>query len=213
VPREELQRVVPDELPLDTFDGSAWLGVTPFHVAAVRVRGLPHLPGVTSFGETNVRTYTTIGGKPGVYFISLDAASRLAVAGARRTYRLPYFHARISTRRTERSIDYRLSRAADDGPPAELFLSYGADGAPVQARPGSLGYFLAERYCLYTLDENRRVLRADIHHPPWPLQPAVAEIERNTMGAQIGQRLEGEPLLHIAARQDVLVWSLEAAIA
>src|SRR3954447_10789547 len=136
VPREELQDVVPDELPLDTFDGSAWLGVTPFHVGAVRVRGLPHVPGITSFGETNVRTYTTVGGKPGIYFISLDAASRLAVAGARRTYRLPYFHARMSTRRTERSIDYRLSRAADDGPPAELFLSYGADGAPVQARPG-----------------------------------------------------------------------------
>src|SRR3954454_5942696 len=99
----------------------------------------------------------------------------------------------MSTRRTERGIDYRLSRAADAGPPAELSLRYGADGAPVQARPGSLGYFLAERYCLYTLDENRRVLRGDIHHPPWPLQPAVAEIERNSMGTQIGQRLEGEP--------------------
>jgi uncharacterized protein len=152
VPREELQGVVPEELPLDTYDGSAWIGVTPFQVGAFRLRGVPHLPGVTAFLETNVRTYTTVGGKPGIYFISLDAASRLAVAGARRTYRLPYFHARMSARRSGGWIEYRSSRASDDGPAADLSLQYRADGAGFEARRGSLEHFLAERYCLYTLD-------------------------------------------------------------
>ena len=210
VPVEQLEAVLPPELPVDTYDGSAWLGVTPFEVAAVRLRGLPHVPGITAFLETNVRTYTTVGGKPGIYFVSLDAASRLAVVGARRTYRLPYFHARMSAERSDELIAYRSRRASRDGPPAELSMRYRAEGARRQAEPGSLEHFLAERYCLYTLDEQRRVLRADIHHPPWPLQAAVAEIERNTMGAQIGQPLDGQPLLHLAARQDVLIWSLES---
>jgi uncharacterized protein YqjF (DUF2071 family) len=182
--------------------------VTPFSVGAFRLRGMPHVPGLTSFLETNTRTYVTMDGKPGIYFISLDAASRLAVVGARRSHLLPYFHARMSARRTEQ-VDYRTTRLSRDGPPAELSVRYRADGPRFEARPGSLEYFLAERYCLYTLGAERQVLRADIHHPPWPLQPAVAEIERNTMGEQVGQPLDGEPLLHIARRQDVLIWGLE----
>jgi uncharacterized protein YqjF (DUF2071 family) len=210
VPADELMAVLPPQLPVETYDGSAWLGVTPFSVCAVRLRGMPHVPRVTSFLETNVRTYVTIDGKPGIYFISLDATSRLAVAGARRSHRLPYFHARMSARRAE-AIDYQTTRVSGDGPAAELALRYRPDGPRFEAEPGSLEYFLAERYCLYTLDEQHRVMRADIHHPPWALQPAMAEIKRNTMGDQIGQTLDREPLLHIARRQDVLIWGLDAA--
>jgi uncharacterized protein YqjF (DUF2071 family) len=211
VPAEELQAVMPPQLRVDTHDGSAWLGVTPFDVGAFRLRGTPHVPGLTSFLETNVRTYTTVDGKPGIYFISLDAASRLAVAGARRAYRLPYFHARMSAQRAEGWIEYRSRRSSSDGPPAGLHLRYRPAGERFQARPGSLEYFLTERYCLYTLDEEGRVHRADIHHSPWPLQPAVAELERNTMAAGVGQALEGEPLLHFSERQDVVIWSIEPA--
>ncbi|HEX8067888.1 MAG TPA: DUF2071 domain-containing protein [Thermoleophilaceae bacterium] len=211
VPPESLQEVVPDRLPVDTFDGSAWIGVTPFEVGAFRLRGVPHVPGVTSFLETNVRTYVTVGGKPGIHFLSLDAASRLAVAGARRAYRLPYFHAKMGARRAGGWIDYSCERTSADGPPAELRLRYRPTGDPFQAPPGSLDHFLAERYCLYTLDGERRVLRAEIHHPPWPLQPADAELSRNTMAAAFGQSLSGAPVLHFAARQDVIVWGLEEA--
>jgi uncharacterized protein len=211
VPPGELRKVMPPELEPDTHDGSAWIGVTPFDVGAFRLRGVPHVPGLTSFLETNVRTYTTVDGKPGIYFISLDAASRLAVAGARRTYRLPYFRARMSARRTGGWVDYRSERMSSDGPPAELRIRYRPSGDRFQADSGSLEYFLAERYCLYTLDAARTVLRADIHHPPWPLQPAEAEIERNTMAAGVGQLLDDAPLLHFAERQDVVIWSLEPA--
>jgi uncharacterized protein len=101
-----LRRVVPDPLPIDEFDGTAWIGIVAFVVRALRPRGLPPLPAGSCFAELNVRTYVTVAGRPGVYFLSLDAASRLAVVGARLTYRLPYFHARMRVSRAARRIRY-----------------------------------------------------------------------------------------------------------
>ena len=209
VPIATLRRVVPAAIPIDSFDGSAWLGVTPFRVSAFRLRGTPHVPWLTQFPETNVRTYATIDGKPGIYFFSLDAASRVAVSAARRTYRLPYFHARMSIERKKRAIAYRSERVSDDGPPAALRLRYRPTLEPSRASPGSLEHFLTERYCLYTLDDAGGVQRADIHHPPWPLQPADAEWEHNSMASGLGVELRAEhALLHFARRQDVLIWRL-----
>jgi uncharacterized protein len=206
LPTDVLRTVVPAELPIDTFDGTGWLGITPFEVSGARLRGLPPPPGVSSFPETNVRTYTTVDGRPGIWFLSLDAASRLAVEGARRSYRLPYFHARMSAHRAGAEVVYRSSRAS---PAAALSVRYRPTGEVFHARPGTLEYFLAERYCLYTLDGRRRLLRAEIHHPPWPLQPAEAVVEHNSMTAPYGVELpEGGPLLHFARRQDVVIWPL-----
>jgi uncharacterized protein YqjF (DUF2071 family) len=203
LPVEALRPAVPAELPLDTFAGQAWLGVTPFEVSGLRARWTPPVPGLSRFPETNVRTYTTVGGKPGVYFLSLDAASWAAVAGARLTYRLPYFRARMTIQRAGGEIRYRSERI---GGRAELVARYRAAGPPSNPQPGTLEYFLTERYCLYSFDAHQRMLRAEIHHPPWPLQPAAAAIERNTMTSPHGLELPAEPLLHFAARQDVLIW-------
>ena len=208
---DDLRRVMPPQLAPDTFDGRAWIGVTPFMVSAFRLRGLPHVPGVTAFEEINVRTYVTLEGKPGIFFFSLDAASSLAVVGARRTYRLPYFRAQISLRRRGSEVDYRSRRADRSGPPAAFRASYRPSGDASPAAPGSLEHWLTERYCLYTLDERQRVNRGDIHHPPWPLQPAEASIAENTMAQPYGIALgAGEPLLHLARRQDVVFWPIEA---
>ncbi len=211
VPEAELRRVVPPELAIDTHEGGAWIGVTPFEVSALRLRGLPHVPRLTSFPEVNVRTYVTVDGRPGIYFLSLDAASRAAVAAARRTYRLPYFKSRMAARRTGERVDYRSERISDDGLPAQLRVVYGPTGGPSKAAEGSIEQFLAERYCLYTLDGRRRVVYADIHHPPWPLQRATASFGENTMTGPLSIDLAaaGDPLLHFAARQDVLIWSPE----
>jgi uncharacterized protein YqjF (DUF2071 family) len=208
LPVDALRRAVPAPLPLDTFDGRAWLGVTPFEVIGLRAQGAPPVPWLSRFAETNVRTYTTIDGKPGIHFFSLDAASALAVAGARATYRLPYHRAEMAIERAGEEIRYRTRRAK---PEAELVARYRPDGPVFQAQPGTLEHFLTERYCLYVVDERQRIRRADIHHPPWPLQPAVADIERNTMTAPYGIELVGDPLLHFAARQDVLIWPLGRA--
>ena len=208
LPIDALRPAVSAALPLDTFDGRAWLGITPFEVIGLRAQGTPPMPGLSRFAETNVRTYTTIDGRPGIHFLSLDAASGFAVAAARATYGLPYHRAEMAIERAGEEIRYRTRRAGSD---AELVARYRPNGPVFHAQPGTLEYFLTERYCLYTVDERRRIRRADIHHPAWPLQPAVAAIERNAMTAPQGIDLPGDPLLHFAARQDVLIWPLRPA--
>jgi uncharacterized protein len=203
VPVEVLRPVVHPAIPVDEFDGSAWIGVTPFKVEGFRPRWLPPPPGLSSFLECNVRTYATIGGRPGIWFFSLDAESRFAVRGARRFWRLPYFLAEMDA-----GARYSTRRVSDDGPRAELKIEYAPTGGEYHAEPGTLEHFLTERYCLYTVDDEGRAMRGDIDHPPWPLQPARAELHRNTMGEQIGVDLDGEPLLHYAARQDVIFWPI-----
>ena len=205
VPEAELRRHVPVQLPLDIFDGSAWIGITPFRLAGLRVRGLLPVPYFSSFLELNTRTYVSLDGKPGIYFFSLDAESAFAVEAARRLYRLPYFRARMSAL-FGADISYSSERA--EGRRATFRGTYRPTGEPQPASPRSLEHFLTERYCLFTLHEGRTHW-AEIHHPPWPLQPAEAEIEENTMPPE-GIELGGEPLLHYSRRQDVVIWPLEA---
>jgi uncharacterized protein len=207
-PEEALRRVVPERLPIDTYDGDAWLGITPFCVHGLRLRGTAPAPGLSTFPELNVRTYVSVEGKPGVYFLSLDADSLAAVRGARLTYRLPYFHSQIRVEHDEEGIGYDLLRTSDDGPPAYFAARYGGEGGELPIRSGSLERWLTERYCLYTLDEDGRILRGDIHHPPWALRRGWAEIETNTMAMPFGLELEGQPRLHFSPRQDVVIWTI-----
>lgn len=211
VPHEQLRRLVPAQLPIDTFDGRTWLGITPFLVSGLRLRGTPPVPYVSRFPELNVRTYVTVNGKPGIYFLSLDAARRSAVVAARRFYRLPYFHAQMTHRPMGKETEFHSKRLSTNGPPASFAARYRGAGPISAASPGNLEYFLTERYCLYTLDERQRVMRAEIHHPPWPLQRAEAQIKAIKMTAPLGLDLVGEPLLHLSKRQDVLIWSIESA--
>lgn len=207
VDSDAIRRLVPAELQVDEHDGSAWLGITPFILTAFRLRGTLPLPVVSTFPELNVRTYVTAGGKPGIWFFSLDTSSLVAVEAARRAYRLPYFHARMSVEHGAR-IRYRCVRR--EGPRPFVFEgSYGADGETSQPELGTLEHFLTERYCLYAHDEEG-LHRAEIHHPPWRLRPGEAEIELNTMPPD-GIELDGEPLLHLTERQDVVIWPLERA--
>jgi hypothetical protein len=201
MPWERLRPHVPKSLELDTYEGKAHLAVVPFRLTNLRPRGLPPLPGVSSFLELNCRTYVTHGGRPGVWFFSLDASSRFAVAAARRTYKLPYFHARM-----EGPPHYRCARI-DAERPHVLEGTYRPVGRTFNPEPGSLEHFLTERYCLYTTDEAGVLHRAEIHHPSWPLQAAEAELELNTIPPD-GLEVGGEPLLHYSARQDVLIWPL-----
>ena len=208
VPADEIREHVPDALEVDEHDGSAWLGITPFRVTGLRGRGMLPLPYVSSFLELNVRTYVRAGEKPGIWFFSLDASSRLAVEAARRTYRLPYFHARMSATRRGDWIDYECSRVAEAG---RVFSgSYRPDGDVFEAEPGSLEWFLAERYCLYTTAADGALARAEIHHRPWPLQPAEATVELASIA-----RFDpaGDPLVHVSRRQDVVIWPLERVTA
>ena len=205
VPAAELRAHVPEALEVDEHSGSGWLGVTPFAITGLRARGMLPLPFVSGFLELNVRTYVTRDEKPGIWFFSLDASSDVAVKAARRLYRLPYFHADITMRRSKGRIVYDCAR--HDG--KAFSATYGPDGSVAAAKPGSLEHFLVERYCLYAEHEGG-LYRADIHHRPWPLQPARAEIDLNTM-PPAGLTFGDEPLLYYSARQDVVIWPLESA--
>jgi uncharacterized protein len=208
---EALRPLVPPPLELDVRDGRAWLGITPFRVGGLRSRGTPPLPWLSHFPELNVRTYVNFRGRPGIYFFSLDAARVAAVIAARRGYRLPYFHAKMTIDHQGSTIGYESTRIDSSGPPAELRVRYRASGPRLAIDDGSIERWLSERYCLYVVDERGRALRGEIHHSPWPLKPAEATFEANTMAAPLGVELDSEPLLHYSARQDVLIWALAPA--
>ena len=207
---ESLRALLPDGLELDLFEGEAWIAVTPFRLSALRARGLPPLPFLSSFLELNTRTYVTDGGKPGIWFFSLDASSQVAVELARNGYKLPYF--RADTRAAWRSgwLEYESRRVDSRGEAATFSARYRPFGEELDPDPRSLAHFLTERYCLYATDEGR-LKRADIHHRPWPLQPAEAVIEENTMPPAGIELVDDEPLLHFSARQDVVIWPLDDA--
>jgi hypothetical protein len=196
----ELGNLLPESLAPDAFDGACWLAATPFRLTNLRLRGMPPLPRVSTFPELNVRTYVTVDGKPGIWFFSLDAASSVMVEAAKRLYRLPYYRARMTA---DREGDFVRFESARSG--AAFSARYRGTGDFFRAEPGSLEYFLTERYCLYT-EDGGRLYRADIHHPPWQLQEAEATIDLNTMSpvALAGD----EPHLLFSARQDVVIWSL-----
>ena len=149
VPKDALQRLVPRGVEVETFDGDAWLGIVPFCMRKTRIRGLPPLPYATDFPELNVRTYVRVGDKPGVWFFSLDAKSRLAVAGARATFGLPYFRAEMEVEQRGLLTSYVSRRVDDRAPPARFAAGYCSGGASRPAKPGTLEQFLVERYCLY----------------------------------------------------------------
>jgi uncharacterized protein len=200
VPQAALRPHVPELFEIDRYDGEVWLGIVPFDLALFRVRGLPPLPGLKRFPEVNVRTYVTVGGRPGVYFLSLDAASLAAVLGARLFFRLPYHCARMSVTRAHGAVVYESRRRAGG---AAFRATYSAIGPVFTAASGSLDEWLVERYCLYTNAFGAR-LRLDIDHAPWRLQHARAQLDENTLTAEAGIPLRGEPRLHVAARQEMV---------
>ncbi len=210
---ESLRPLIPPPLELDTFEGQAWLGVVPFGMARVYPRRTFPVPWLSRFLELNVRTYVTFGGKPGVWFFSLDAANSAAVAIARRFFRLPYYHARMRLKREREGwIHYTSYRIHPGAPPAEFDGRYRPAGKVYASQPGSLEAWLTERYCLYTVGRRGEVYRGEIHHARWPLQPAEAEITANSMTLPQGLHLpDTPPLLHFARSLKTWEWLISRA--
>ncbi len=204
---EMLRPLIPPGLILDTFEGMAWVGVVPFYMSNVRFRYAPPFPTTTEFCELNVRTYVMPkGGKAGVWFFSLDAASLLAVQGARLAFHLPYYKANMRLTATANQVHYFSHRNAQT---AEFEGHYQPTGAVYKSQAGTLEHWLTERYCLYAVDNRGSIYQGDILHEPWPLQPASADIPLNTMAQAAGITLpDTQPLLHYAERLDVRAWFL-----
>jgi uncharacterized protein YqjF (DUF2071 family) len=206
IARDRLRERLPSFLEIDLFDDEAWLSVTPFKLSDFSPRGIPAMPLISSFDEINVRTYVVYEGIPGIYFFSLDANSALAVGGASTLFHLPYFLADIHMECDRGRFSFRSRRR--HGAEAEFDAHYSGEGSLFEPVRGTLDYFLTERYCLYTHDSAGNAYRVEIHHAPWQLQNASADVVVNTMADAAGVRLPSmAPVLHYARRQDVVTWS------
>lgn len=204
-----LRPLIPAPMEIDTFDGSAWIGVVPFTMWGIRASFLPAIPGTSAFHELNVRTYVYHRGVPSVLFLSLDAANRLAVWGARTFYYLPYFNARMSLNQTATTISYSSVRKDRRGAPAGLQATWNIGESLGPTNPGSLEFFLTERYAL-DCEHNGTLYRARIHHQPWPLRQAELKSLTSTMieSHHLPTPL-GDPLLHYCEELSVGIWWLK----
>jgi hypothetical protein len=222
VDAQTLRARLPAGLELDTFEGRAYVGIVPFTVTGARPTWLPPLPFVSDFHEVNLRTYVQREGRdPGVWFFSLDASNAIVVQTARTLFKLPYRHAHIDLEiqappdGTAHAVDARrwiqfTSRTVKGDRP-ELDVRYGPAGAPQAAAPGTLDFFLLERYILYT-ESHGTLYRARVHHEPYPAQPATVPVLRENFLPGLGlARPERPPLAHYAREVNVDVFPLREA--
>jgi len=195
-PAEVVQALLPPGLTAHTFDGTAWVGLVPFRMDRVRAPGVPALPWLSRFPETNVRTYVTApDGTCGIWFWSLDATRLPAVLAARSTYRLPYAWSAMSVAVEPQSYRYR-SRRRWPGPGRARCDAVVERGPAVE--PGPLEYFLTYRFRLYSVIGGRLVA-ANAEHPPWPLHGGrVRELDETVLAAAGLPDPAGEPLVHTA---------------
>jgi len=196
VPLDALARMLPPELPVDTFEGEAWLGLVTCRLQALRMRGLPPLPGLSSGPQLEACTYVSADDRPGGWLFSLDRGRQVLVEAAKRSLRLPAYRARLTSgpggfEAEREGLRYRVR--------------YESHGEPFIPARGTLEHFLTERYALYTADGGR-LYRAELNHRPASLRKAACTVEVATIAPLL---LDGEPHALHAASQDLLIWPLE----
>lgn len=215
VPAAAVTALLPEGLEADTFEGSAWVGMVPFWLDRIKLRGTPQLPGMGGFPDLNLRTYVRNRGtgEQGVYCFSLDAGNLVAVAAARALLRLPYYWADMRMEQgSGREFLFHSSRRFTPRPVAfkVRYRGLGPTQRLAEIRPGTLEYFLTERYCLFTRSRDGRPIRANIHHIPSLLEDAEADIEQNDLATAIGIDLPNQkPVLHYSRRMAVYIWPTE----
>jgi uncharacterized protein len=196
----EIRRLLPREVMLDTFDGAAWIGLTPFLLTSLRPPRAPALPWLSQFPETNVRTYVRgPDGEPGVWFFTLEADRLAAVAGARALYRLPYRWAGMRVLRSGSIVEYESRRKWPFRPARTSIAIHSGD--PI--RPGDFDNFLTARYRLYSM-WGKRLAFAQIEHAPWPLHSArILRLNQDLVERSGVPRPRGNPVAHYSP--DLLV--------
>lgn len=202
---------IPPSLEIDTHEGMAWVGLVPFTMRDVRPAWSPSIPGFSHFHECNVRTYVRLPGgsaaDAGVWFFSLDAASRPAVWGARRFFHLPYHYARIQLHRQDSVVHYGVDRR---GTNASMRCSWRLDEPLPPSLPGSREHFLTERYWLYAAASKGRLFRGRVRHDPWPLRRATLLSLQDGLVAAAGLPAPGDqPIVHAAEEIAVDAWAIE----
>jgi uncharacterized protein YqjF (DUF2071 family) len=207
IPVEIIRPLIPDPLSIDTFEGKAWITITTSTTRNLRPSFTPPISLLSDFQQLSVRTYVHLKGKPGIWFFSLDANNFLAVLGARKFYDLPCHDAIIDTHHTDRTATFEMERVAGD----EKFSAEWRVGDTVPpVKPGSLEFFLFERYCVYT--GHKGVLSSYyIYHESWRLQKIgrLYAFNSNMIGNAGLPEPKAEPLLHCAGPVHVRIWPLK----
>jgi len=201
-----IARTLPAGLTLDTFDGSAWVGLVPFVLAGVRPYGFPALPWISEFPETNVRTYVKgADGQPGVWFFTLEADRLVAVILARTWYHLPYRWAAMDAERSGSRVEYRSRRNRAFG---QGSTDIGIEiGDAIETK--ELDHFLTARFRLYA-EARGRIAYAQIEHVDWPLHQArITQLDETLMEHSGVTRPIGEPLVHFSEELVVKAGALQ----
>ncbi|MBK1883519.1 DUF2071 domain-containing protein [Luteolibacter pohnpeiensis] len=207
VSRNQLAPLLPRGVEPQEFDGSSWLGLVPFRMAGISRRPLPFFPGLSSFPELNLRTYVEVEGKPGVWFFSLDADSWQLVFGGRQFYGLPYHLARMKQEWVDGWCEFSSQRRKGN---AHFQGRYRPLDDPFTAKTGSFEHWAAERYCLYSQNRKRQLVRAEVHHQPWPLQQAEVEIRESTILSAVGiSPMDSDPICHFSSGVHVISFPVE----
>lgn len=196
-PAGTVQARLPEGLTVETFDGSAWVGLIPLLMDDVSVPGLPALPWLSRFPETNVRTYVRgQDGGTGIWFLSLDADRLPAVLAARASYGLPYRWSSMSVGRRGDELTYRARRSwpGSTGARCDARVRLGDPYRDQELTP--FDHFLTARYRLYSRFAGRLVT-TDAPHPPWPLRRAeVLALRQDLVPAAGLPAPGGDPVVH-----------------
>jgi uncharacterized protein len=203
---EDVQRLVPPPLRVESFDGSAWVGITPFLLQGLRPKSMAPLPWISRFPETNCRTYVRApDGHSGIWFFSLDAARLLAVMGARVTYGLPYAWSRMRVRKAAGRIIYESERRwPDSRSRTRIVVEPGHEIAP-----DPLDIFLTARFRLYSFVFGK-LIRAKVEHAPWPLRTARIVEAQQTLTHSAGlPEAAGADMVRYSPGVDVRIGSPE----
>jgi uncharacterized protein YqjF (DUF2071 family) len=198
-----VQDTLPAGLTVDTFPDEngrewAWIGLVPFRMSDIRFEGTPAVPGCSAFPETNVRTYVHRDDRePGVWFYWLDASNAAACAYARKRFGLPYFPSRMTCQRKGNQVEYRSRRWRTE----VALTGRMALGKPLpESKPGSLEFFVIERYLLYTR-RGQRLATGRVFHPPYRLL-GVESVDMDE-GLVLAAGLEPRPWEHVVFSEGV----------
>lgn len=204
VPPDVIRSLIPAPLEIDTFEGNAWVSLTPFALTNLHFTSLPPFPGLSSFYELNARTYVLYRGTPGIWFFSLDASKLLPALAARVFFMLPYYKAQIEFAQGPNEFDFSLTR---EQPTSAQFQAHWQVGIRLRAPDTeSLAFFLVERYCYFAVHQ-QEIYLTRIYHSPWILDEAMLSSFQSTVLTAAGlPEPVSDPRIHFSRSLSVEIW-------
>jgi uncharacterized protein len=203
-----IRPLIPAHLEIDTFEGQAWISITPFNLTGLRLVSAPPILGLNSFDELNVRTYVHLNGTPGIWFFSLDASKLIPAMVARIFFMLPYFKADIDSGEKEGEFRFSSKRLLQSA--AQFHATWRSGVRLRDPDIDSLAFFLVERYGYFAVKDDGSVWLTRIYHHPWILEEATVGLCESTMISALGiPQPEGPPLAHFSRFLNVQIWAPE----